>query len=64
MYFCTCFERKGTSMEDGRATQNDLIVGRNAVLEALQSGRPVDSVWVARGERTGSIAKILRLAIA
>ena len=47
-------------MENPRAEKNDLIVGRNAVLEALQSGRAVDSVWVARGDRTGSIGKIRR----
>lgn len=48
-------------MEEKRVEKTDLIVGRNAVLEALQSGRAVDSVWVARGERTGSIGKILHL---
>ena len=48
-------------MEESRTDKNDLIVGRNAVLEALQSGRAVDSVWVARGERTGSIGKIVHL---
>ena len=48
-------------MEENKGVKNDLIVGRNAVLEALQSGRAIDSVWVARGDRTGSIGKILRL---
>ena len=48
-------------METTRNESNDLIVGRNAVLEALQSGRAVDCVWIARGERSGSIGKILRL---
>ena len=48
-------------METTHSENKDLIVGRNAVLEALQSGRAVDSVWVARGERSGSIGKILRL---
>ena len=48
-------------MENPHAEKNDLIVGRNAVLEALQSGRAVDSVWLARGERTGSIGKIRQL---
>ena len=48
-------------MEKSHTEKNDLIVGRNAVLEALQSGRAVDSVWVVRGERTGSVGKIIRL---
>lgn len=33
----------------------DYIAGRNAVMEALRSGRPIDSVWVAKGQRSGSI---------
>ncbi len=36
----------------------DRIVGRNAVMEALRSGRALDSVWVAKGERTGSVNAI------
>ncbi len=37
----------------------DHIVGRNAVTEALKSGRPLDSVLIARGERQGSIGAIV-----
>lgn len=37
----------------------DHIVGRNAVMEALKSGRPLDSVLIARGERQGSIGAIV-----
>ena len=37
----------------------DYIAGRNAVMEALKSGRPLDSVLVARGERQGSIGPII-----
>ena len=36
----------------------DRIVGRNAVTEALRSGRSLDSVWIASGERNGSINAI------
>ena len=38
---------------------NDLIIGRNAVLEALKSERAIDTLLVARGDRTGSIGKII-----
>lgn len=48
-------------MDEKKEAKTDLIVGRNAVLEALQSGRAIDNVMVARGDRTGSIGKILRL---
>ena len=41
------------------AIEQDMIIGRNAVMEALRSGRALDSVWVASGERTGSISAIL-----
>lgn len=39
--------------------RQDLIAGRNAVMEALKAGRALDSVLVARGERQGSIGAIL-----
>ena len=40
----------------------DIIVGRNAVLEALRSGRAMDSILVAKGEHTGSITAIIAKA--
>lgn len=40
----------------------DLVVGRNTVLEALKSGRELDTVFVARGERSGSIGPIISKA--
>lgn len=38
---------------------NGLIIGRNPVSEALRSGRSLDSLFVAKGERTGSISSII-----
>lgn len=46
-------------MDDRNSEKNDLIIGRNAVLEVLKSGRAVDSVIVAKGDRGGSIGKII-----
>lgn len=37
----------------------DLIIGRNAVAEALRSGREIDSLLIARGERSGSLGKLI-----
>jgi 23S rRNA (guanosine2251-2'-O)-methyltransferase len=37
----------------------DVIFGRNSVQEAIKAERPLDSIMVARGERSGSIPKIL-----
>lgn len=41
--------------------QNDegLIIGRNAVAEALKSGREIDTLLAAKGERSGSMGKII-----
>ena len=36
----------------------DLVAGRNAVAEALRAGRPLDSVLIARGERSGSLVAL------
>ena len=35
--------------------EEGLIVGRNAVTEALKSGREIDTLFVAKGERSGSM---------
>lgn len=42
-----------------RTQRDDLIVGRNAVREALRSGRPADSLIVQKGERTGAVLPII-----
>ena len=39
--------------------RDDLIIGRNAAKEALQSGRAVDSVLVANGEKTGALPLLI-----
>lgn len=43
-------------------TNDNLVVGRNAVLELIKSGREIENILVANGEREGSIAKIIALA--
>ena len=52
--------KKDNFMENER--EKDFIAGRNAVTEALKSGRPIDSIFVRRGDKTGSIHVILKLA--
>lgn len=39
--------------------RTDLIIGRNAVKEALKAGRPADSLLVQRGELSGSVRPII-----
>ncbi len=46
-------------MQEPVTTQSDdRIIGRNAVMEALRSGRALDSVWIASGDRGGSLSAI------
>lgn len=41
---------------------NDQVEGRNSVLELLESGKDVNKIFVTRGEKHGSINKILSIA--
>ena len=41
---------------------DDQIEGRNSVLELLESGRDINKIFVTRGEKHGSINKILVIA--
>lgn len=47
--------------KDENFTNDNLIIGRNAVLELLKSGREIENVLIAKGEREGSISKIIAL---
>lgn len=40
----------------------DQVEGRNSVIELLESGRDINKIFVAKGEKHGSINKILALA--
>lgn len=42
--------------------KNDLIEGRNAVLEALESNQNFDYIMVSSGQKNGSINKIIAIA--
>ncbi len=40
----------------------DRVEGRNAVIELLESGRDINKILIAKGERHGSINKIIAMA--
>lgn len=49
-------------MKDENFKINDnIVIGRNAVLELLKSGREIENVMIAKGEREGSINQIIAL---
>ena len=42
--------------------EENIIIGRNTVREAIKSGREIDCLYVAKGQNDGSIREILALA--
>ena len=45
-----------------KEVRDELIIGRNPVLEALKAGREIDTIYVSRGEKQGSVGKIIAVA--
>ena len=43
-------------------TYQDQVEGRNAVIELLESGKDINKIFITKGERHGSINKIISLA--
>ena len=41
---------------------DDQIEGRNAVLELLESGKDINKIYITKGEKKGSITKIIASA--
>lgn len=52
-------ERENNIKSDKGEPRTDLIIGRNAVKEALKANRPADSLLIQRGELSGSIKPII-----
>ena len=49
-------------MEDHTPDREDLIEGRNAVQEALRAGRPIDKLFVARGDTDRALGRLVAKA--
>lgn len=48
--------------DDTPEQRSDVLAGRNAVMEALKSGRPIDSIYILKGNTQGSLGKIVAMA--
>ena len=48
--------------QQGEKLNKDIIIGRNAVTEALKAGRSINRLLIAEGSRDGSIQKLIALA--
>lgn len=63
------FKRKVFKMKENKKykkeniqTETDQVEGRNALIELLESGRDVNKLFVQKGEKHGSINKIIAIA--
>lgn len=48
--------------QEQKEIYNDQVEGRNAVIELLESGKDINKILVTKGERHGSIHKIISMA--
>ena len=51
--------RKFQKKDEEAIKFEDQVEGRNAVLELLESGRDINKIYIADGEKHGSINKII-----
>ena len=56
-------ERPEKTEKPERQERDDLIIGRNAVREALKAGRPAECLMIQRGEKKGSVSPIVAQCI-
>ncbi len=54
------FENKNQNNDEDNEQQKGMLIGRNAVLEALRSGREIDKLFVAKGNTSGGLVPILQ----
>lgn len=54
--------RKEVDMQPEDEMPEDKLEGRNSVLEAIKAGRTINKIFVAKGDREGSIRQIVALA--
>ena len=47
---------------ENKNLKNEIIIGRNPIKEALISGRSIDSILIAKGDRSGAINNIIKKA--
>lgn len=42
-------------------SKQDLLIGRNAIAEAIRAGREIDTLFVARGEKNGAVGNVIAM---
>lgn len=56
------FSDKANNINENKEAREDLIEGRNAVIEALKADRTIEQILIAKGDTEGSINVVLGLA--
>ena len=56
------FMNNNQKFKDNRNESSDQVEGRNPVIELLESDRDINKIYIAKGEKHGSINKIIALA--
>lgn len=60
---CSDFKKEQKAAKDSSVKdREDLIIGRNAVREAIKSERTIESLYLSKGKLEGSINEIIKLA--
>lgn len=54
--------REPREEQEEREQRSDVVAGRNAVMEALKSGRSIDSIYILKNNTQGSLGKIIAMA--
>ncbi len=50
------------NIEDSKNNFNDQVEGRNSILELLESEKDINKIYISKGEKQGSIKKIIAKA--
>ena len=57
-----CFQWVEQRKEGHILMDDQYVVGRNAVLEAIQANREINKLWISEGSQKGSMQKIIQAA--
>lgn len=55
-------DKENIIKQDFEKLFNDQIEGRNAIIELLESGKDINKIYITKGEKKGSINKIIAMA--
>lgn len=45
-----------------KVKENEFIIGKNPIIEALKAEHPINKIWIAEGSQKGQMSKVVQLA--